>query len=222
MALVTANKLPVISAKIDMPRLGAWTADLMVDTPQKLTGRVTIECARGLTLVGTVTRGDVWQDSGYVRVSAGNDGLRRTAKKKFYRAPNMRTVLADLLRAANETLSGTSDSGTIGTSYPAWTVIERPVGEQISALLMDRRLNVVWRMLPDGTLFVGPETWPESPLRDNADYQRLVEAPQSGCIELGVESPTLLPGVALGGRRTSYVKHAVDAGAVRTTAWVEA
>jgi hypothetical protein len=221
MALVTANKLAVIEASIQMPQLGAWTADLVVDTDVALTGRVTIEIAGGLTLIGAVTRGDVFADTGHVRVTAGNDGLRRTAKPKHYISPNARTILADLLRTANETLSGTADPATLATSYPAWTTIGQPIGLAISALLQDRRLNVTWRMLPDGTLWLGPESWPDSGLRDVADYQVLSEAPQEGKAELGVEAPSLVPGMSLAGRRLSYVEHKIGSGAVRTNVWFD-
>jgi hypothetical protein len=221
MALVTANKLAVISASIQMPRLGAWTADLVVDAQAELTGRCTIEIDGGLTLVGAATRTGVFADTAYVRVTAGNDGLRRIVKPKHYRDPNLRTVLADLLRTANETLSSTADPATMATSYPAWTTVGHSVGAAISALLQDRRLNVMWRMLPDGSLWVGPETWPDSGLRDVADFQILSEQPHEGKLELGVEAPSLVPGMALEGRRLSYVEHRIGDGAVRTNVWVE-
>lgn len=221
MALVTANKLAVISASIQMPRLGAWTADLVVDARAELTGRCTIEIDGGLTLVGAATRTGLFADTAYVRVTAGNDGLRRTVKPKHYIGPNLRTVLADLLRAANETLSSTADPATMATSFPAWTTLAQPVGLAISALLQDRRLTVMWRMLPDGSLWIGPETWPDSGLRDVADYQILSEVPHEGKMEIGVEAPALVPGVTLGGGRVSYVEHRIGDGAVRSTVWFD-
>lgn len=221
MPLVTANKLAVIESTIVMPRMGDWTADLVIDTQAALTGRVTIEIAGGLTLVGAVRRGDVFADTGHTLITAGNDGLRRTVRPKHYKDPNLRTVLADLLRAANETLSSTADSATLATSYPAWTTVAQPVGDAISALLQDRRLNVMWRMLPDGSLWLGPELWPDSGLREIADYQILNEWPHEGKLEIGVEAPTLVPGVLLGGRRLSHLSHRITDGSVRTNVWVE-
>jgi len=229
MALITANGKGVIAATICMPRLGAATADLIVDSQTDITGSCLLVIESGLQLRGFAARTGIWQDTSYVRWTAGAGGLSKLATPKHYRSVSARVVLLDLCRAGGETLSATSDPRTTGLSLAAWTVISgRPgeaggtVGNGISALLMDGRLTAnAWRVLPDGTIWVGAETWPDAGLKNVVDYQELGRLPHEGRSELGFEAPTLLPGVSLGGRRVSYVEHTLRDDTVRTTAWFE-
>lgn len=222
MALLNVNGKGVVSGTILMPRNGAWTADLIVDSQEAITGAVTIAIDQGPTLVGTVTRGDVYNDTLYLRATAGADGLRKLAQPKHYKTTTLRAVLLDLLRKAGEALDSTADASTLGLSLPAWTVIQQPTGLAISALMGDARLaGRTWRMLENGRVWVGREAWPESPLKNAIDYQELARLPHEGRSELGFQAPSLLPGTSLGGRHVSYVEHSVKDDCVRTFAWFE-
>lgn len=222
MALIEINGKPVIAATIHLARLGAGTADLIVDAQEAVTGPCLLAIAGGPQLHGFASRTGVWQDTAYVRWVAGAGGLQRTATAKHYRAVTARVVLVDLCRTAGETLSTTSSAAVTGLQLAAWTQVGQPIGRAISALLGDRRLAApTWRMLPDGTLWVGTETWPDSGLKDVLDVQELARLPHEGKAELGQEAPTLMPGTLLGGRKVSLVEHDVHDGNVRTMAWFE-
>jgi hypothetical protein len=223
MAFATLNGAPVFHATICIPRVGAWTADLAIDKHEAIAGPCMLAIDGGLTLMGTADRTGVWLDTARLSVVAGGNGLGKLAKPRHYRRTTLRVVLQDLLSAAGERLSPTADAGTLALSFGAWTTIAQPIGRMIAALLEDTRLPpaTAWRMLPDGTLWVGAEAWPDSGLVDLTDYQDLAEVPEDGTLELGVEAPRLLPGTLLGGRRVSYVVHRIDGSAARTSVWVE-
>lgn len=222
MPLISVNGKAAISATISMPRVGAWSADLVVDAQEVLTGPCVLAIESGLTLNGFATRTGVWQDTAYVRVTGGAGGLSLATKPKHYRSVTLRVVLLDLLRAGGEALSSTADPKTTGLQLAAWTVIGQPIGNAISALIGDPRLVAnAWRILPDGTLWVGPETWPDAGLKDITDFQELGRLPHEGRSELGFEAPSLLPGTMLAGRKVSYVEHVVRDDTVRTHAWFE-
>ena len=222
MALISANGKGVISATIAMPRMGAASADLVVDAQTDITGPCTLTIESGLTLKGTATRTGIWQDTAYVRWAAGAGGVTKTATPKHYHSVTARVVILDLCRAGGETLSPTADAKTTGLQLAAWTVVGDPIGVMLSALLMDNRLAAhAWRILPDGTLWVGPETWPDAGLKNITDFQELGRLPHEGRSELGFEAPALLPGTTLVGRKVSYVEHSLRDDVVRTRAWFE-
>lgn len=221
MALVTANDLAVLDATICLPRTGAWTADLKVDSPDALAGRVTISIDDGrLTLVGTAFRTGAFVDTAYVRVVGGAGGLRALARARHYNGTNLRIVLRDLLAAGGETLSATADGSTLAKALPAWTTSAISVGRMIARAIESAAPGASWRILPDGTLWVGPETWLDSGLAADS-YQVMDEDPRRGEALLGVEAPLLLPGTTLGDRRVSYVEHRVGDAGVRSVAWFE-
>lgn len=223
MAYATLNGSPILSASIGMPRVGAWHADVALPATAAITGRCTLAVDGGLTLVGTVKRSDVWLETVKLRMVAGAGGLGRLAKPQHYRQTRLSVVLADLLKTAGETLASDADSAALALSFGSWATMANPVGVMVSALLADGRLPeaTAWRMKPDGTLWLGPETWPESGLVNVVEYQDLEEHPQDGRLELGVEALRLLPGTVLDGRRVSYVEHVLTGDAARTRPWFE-
>jgi hypothetical protein len=222
MALAELNGLPVIRGSIHMPQLGAWTADLVVDTETVVAGAVTIVLDGGLRLVGFAARSGQFQATGYIRVIGGAGGLTKQARIQHYRNTTVRAVVSDLIRAAGETLSITADASVLGLQLLAWTQVAQPVGAALTSLASDRRNggSVAWRVLPDGTIWVGKETWPDAGLKAPADYQELVALPSEGWVDLGFEVPRIAPGISLEGRRVSFVQHSFDGESVRTKAWV--
>jgi hypothetical protein len=221
MALLTVNGLAILDgSSLYFPRVGAWHAELRVDTPDAIGPACEISIADGkLVLEGTADRGGVFVDTGFVRVVAGKNGLGTTARPKHYDDPSIRIVLADLVATAGETLASSADASMLARHLTAWTTTARPVGNVVD-LLLRQAAGSSWRMLADGTLWVGAETWPDSGLSAD-DFQILAELPSDGTAELGMEAPTLMAGVALAGRRVSAVEHRIDAGGVRATVWFE-
>ena len=216
MSAVTANGAVVFSGKLTFPRQGAWVADLVVDNPDGITGACTIVLDGGLALQGTVVRGGPFLQTTRVRVAPGADGLRDTARAQHYRQTKVGTVLGDLLRTAGETLSGTADQATLAVTLTAYTQMALPIGRAISALFGDARAGKSsWRMLPDGTMWVGPEAWADSGLVEPDDYVEMDEAPELAAVDLGVDALFPMPGTVLGTRRVSYSEISIEGGAVR-------
>ena len=220
---VTVNGVGAISGTIEMPLLGAWNADLIVNADTAPVGAVTISSDGGLTLVGFVIAGGAFEETAYVRIMGGAGGLSRPALARHYRSATMQTVLVDLMRASGERLSGTADAAVTGLPLPAWTQRANVVGLALGALVSNRRLAppAAWRVLPDGSIWVGRETWPDAGLTAPQDYQEITDAPSEGWVELGFEEPRLTPGVSLEGRHLSYIQHRIYSDAIRTRAWVE-
>ena len=105
MAFVTANKLPVLSAVIALPRRGVWVADLVVDSADALEGAVTIEIAGGkITLRGTAARTGTHRETAHLRVVGGAGGLGKEVPPHFYRQAPARLLLDDVLKVAGERL----------------------------------------------------------------------------------------------------------------------
>lgn len=223
MAYATLNGSPILSATIGIPRVGAWHADVAVPGTAAISGRCTLAIEGGLTMVGTVRRSDVWLETVSLRMVAGAGGLGVLTKPQHYRQTRLSIVLADLLKAGGETLASDADAATLALTFGSWATLAEPVGVMVSALLADDRVapTMAWRMKPDGTLWLGPETWPDSGFVNVVDYQVLDEQPADGRLDLGVEAPALLPGTVIDGRRVSYVEHVLDGEAARTRAWVE-
>lgn len=208
----------VVSGTINLPRIGAWTADLVVASPNPMTGRVDLQLANGLTLKGTVARGGVLEKLFRARIVAGANGLRSFVRPKHYTAPTLRVVLTDLLGDVGETLSSTADRQVLNHQFEHWTTIKMPAARAIRCAIERAGADIVWRHLPDGTFWVGRETWPESTVTDFTEPDGAT--PEAGVIELSMVAPGLLPGTAIGGRRIDHIQYTPTGGNLTALAWL--
>lgn len=220
MALVKANDLDVVEARISLPRIGVWHVDAKIDgADDAIADGDAVEVVIGdaaLTLKGTAARAETYLGALQVRVVAGVNGFEKTVAAKSYQKATVKIVLDDILRAAGEARSSTTDAAVLATELVRWTVGEQPAGAALRALLEAAPDASAWRMLPDGTLWAGAETWPAS----TVSAVVLARHPREARLELGVESPTLLPGTTLDGEKIDRVEHVITADAIRTTAWL--
>lgn len=226
MALLTAQGLAVIEATLCLYRIGVWTADLVVDAPSPgeqalLSGAITLAVNDGaLEFKGTAVpgRSGEFLDAGHLLVVGGGGGLQRLTTAKHYQQATVRIVLGDLLRAAGETLAAATDAAVLATQLDRWTTLgRRTIGAALSSLVGTAAAGTAWRVLPDGTVWLGQETWPDAGI----DYDILNRSPREALLEIGVEAPLLVPGTTLDGKRVSYVEHRVAGGHVRTTVYLE-
>lgn len=212
MALIYVNDQSALETRICTPRTGAWHIDALIDDPDAIAGAVTVNVNDGAQVFrGTVVRSGVFADTGHLRVVAGAAGLGTSATPRHYQGPSVRTVLRDLLSDAKETLASSADASILATGLDAWTTTATPIGTLISLLLAAAAPGSSWRMLPDGTLWVGRETWPAANI-DSTLYQVFQDSPESGDMVIGVDAPLPLVATTFEGRRVSYAEANVGQG----------
>jgi hypothetical protein len=215
MSFLTLNGAPALSAVVTMPLIGAWTAEVTVDAREAPSGAARLEAADGKAVwVGTVYRAGMSNDSAMVRIVGGAGGLAEEVEPKFYRDVDAGQVAREALEAVGERLSGDSDSSVVGTKLSAWARMRGPAGEALRALTGS--LGAHWRVLADGSVWVGRESWPAS----RAAPQTLEQAPQAGMLEVWSEVPDLEPGQTLDGKRLTKVEHRIGE-EIRTLAWTD-
>lgn len=214
--MIAANGIDAAEARIVLPRIGAWHVDAILQAASGVAvgDAVTVLVSGSLSLVGRATRAQVHEDALRVRVVAGGAGLTTTATAKFYQGAQVRLVLGDLLGDAGEALSSTADAAILGTLLPNWSTFARPVAVELATLLSVAPDGTAWRMLADGSLWLGTEAWAAASLT----YELHERDPARDRITLGVEAPTLLPGSTLDGERIYDVEHVITAEHVTTIA----
>lgn len=210
-----------IEATIELPRSGAWTIDAGLASDVELTGKVQVNIDDKYTMLGTVVRTGQWQNIEHVRIVGGAGGLSNIAKPQHYTAATVGVVLGDLLRQAGETLSPTSDAATLAARVKSWTTNAIPTGTLIARLLETAAPATTWRVLLDGTVWVGSETWPDCGLIEDTDYSVLSRDTVNLTATLGVETPRLLPGTTIGGNKVARVQHLLGSPTTRTIATFE-
>jgi hypothetical protein len=212
------DNIAVISGTVTMPRLGVWQADLVLDASEAPTGRVTLAVGAKLSISGVVQSSGVFAGAVRVRVVGGAGGLGRELTPRWYVGAPLRLPLLDVLEEAGERLSPASDDATLSAVLdPTWGRTQGSAAAALGNLV--EVAGASWRVLSDGSVWVGPETWPEAAAM--ADLVTLEDHGADGRLVVVSEAPTVLPGQTLGGRRVSYVQHTIAPDKIRSELWLD-
>lgn len=192
------NGYAVLEATIREPRIGAWTVEVDVDSDTSLSGAV--ELAVGdVSWHGTVVRGSLENGHYHAVIVAGQGGLGTKLPAKHYTSAPMSVMLSEIFAGCGETQSQATSSGVLNAFMDRWSRSAASAGQCFRQVATD--LGVSWRVLRDGTVWHGPETWP--PL----DVEHLVidQLPGRGRVLIAPEAFTLRPGVTWNGQAVSEV-----------------
>lgn len=216
MSIYTVNGLPILHARICMPRRGVWHGLVSVQAEAVDGLEAAVELGLGdVTLTGMARRSGAHVGRVELLVVGGAGGLSTELQGRYYVDAQARLPVGDILDETGETLSTTVDATALEPVLARWTRRRGPAGVSLGELA--KALGVGWRVLGDGTVWLGAETWPELEL----EHDVIAEWPAHDSAELAVDALTLTPGVVHRERRVSYVQHLVQAAQLRTTVWYE-
>lgn len=211
MALAEIEGIACIEARLSLPRVGVWVLDAVVDTADTLSGAVA-GTVGALSLSGYVLRAESYLNALRVRVIGGAGGLLSTATPKFWQQAQSRDVAFSLLQSAGETLDTTSSL----TAWLQWYAVgSGTVGSEVAGIAAKQGADYVWRVMPDGAVWVGEDAWTET----DAVLVEIDRDPIDRLLVFGTDAPALLPGTTYEDLRIDLVEHHVRAGSVRSLAW---
>lgn len=217
-ALVTLNGIPVTEATVSLPRTGVWHAEVVLEQLEAFSGsRATLQFGPKLALTGAVRRSGAVLGSGVLMLLGGSGNLDRPARPQAYQEAPVRLPLGDLLQVAEEQLSAAAQQEVLNLHLAHWVVSALPVGVALAQLMTHAVAS--WRSMPDGTLWVGVESWPDTP---DFEHVLLPEQPLENLLRLQSIEPAVLPGQSFLGRHVSYVEHHLHEDELGTQVYLEA
>jgi hypothetical protein len=222
MSLVTCASADVLHGEIHLELRDAWLARFVLDTPTTPSGACLIKAEGGLLLNGFIVEGGVQLDAAHVFVVGGNGGLAKLVKGA-YKDGKLRDPLNAIAKASGETLSSTIADDVLNLSLPAWSLGQQRAGAALDELAAFASVAsgsaIGWRILSDGTIWIGAESWPGATLPDDAEVVDYFPAERRTVI--APATPALLPGVNLADvGKVVAVDHWIEPSEVRTWATV--
>lgn len=199
----------ILAIEVRMPRRGPWTANVTIDQleleAEPPTGPFYF-VIDGLEFRCTVIPGRSGRSQGgrtTLRVVGGAGGLSHDLEVRNYGggSTTAKTIVGDILRDAGETLSAEADTAILSKRVDAWQRVEG-TGRDALNLLLDK-LGATWRVLRDGTIWIGVDEWPEV----EPDGTVLDDDWGDGFIVVAPETPTMVPGIVVRGQRVEEVLH---------------
>lgn len=212
-AFITLGGRPVVELAMGMPRIGVWWAQCaLADNEPAPAGKLELDL-NGYALTGSVLRSAVNSGTPIAMIAGGGGALSTKLRPKSYRQQTLRLILTDILGAAGDVVSSDSEAAVLGTIIPAWVIANRMAGEALASLVayVD---GAAYRYRPDGTLWVGHETWPLSSVED---VEELDNDPLRRKLTMFAPTPSVQPGETWGeAGQIGYVEHYLREGTFRT------
>lgn len=182
----------VACGELWLQRAGNWSAPLReLDAETLPSGPVTLSW-QGLDHVGYVLRAGQAESVVSAMILGGRGGLTKKLEAKGYdnQFP-VSLVLGDILREAGEQLSPKSDAAVLSQPLSSWLRLAGTAEEQLS--LLTDSVGAVWRVLEDGSVWVGIDSYPRVP-----EFEHTVPDggwhPTHGLLEIVPSAVGALPG----------------------------
>lgn len=216
-----------LRGKISLPLTGAWVADVAIDPATSgaslpdYGSQVTLYVGEGgFSLTGAVRRINNAFDTVYARLVGGAGGLWETVGPKSYQNTTFGIIASDLLSSVSETLSPSVPAAIQNIMVNFWTVPEQPMFQALANLIVFARIRtqteVNWRVLTDGTIFVGVEQWPNTQM---STFDLMSWSPAELEATIYAPDPRLVPGEIFQSSNVSNVEHVVIPEKARTRVW---
>ena len=205
MSDLTCNGIPVLHGDVFMPRVGPWSAQIVLDTAAIPTNPIVIESTAGLRLVGTIERGDSTEGRVDLLVRGGMGNLRKVLPPVGYRPEGgirVGTILTDLARDSGEAFGASAEIAE--TYLDAWIRERGTVAGAVRALAV--QLGCSWRLDPNGRVKIIRETWP---VVDPPGVQLVSVDPHFLGMDVAVDVliPDFVPGITWQGKHICGVEH---------------
>jgi len=210
----TVNGIAIQDMTLRGALVGTWEATITADTtdPALVRGAATIELD-GVRYVGTATANADEGGKTTARVVAGANGLGTTLQPRSYTGTTIRVLVADILRDCGETLSADADAATMSRTIEGWVRL-RQTGRDALKRLVEFVGGIAWRTMRDGSVWIGPETWPTV----EPDFTLIAEMPTENAVEVAIEALAVSPGDTFRSVRISEVEYRLNGGSLRLIA----
>lgn len=219
------NDIQVYTGEIVLNLNGIWYADIRLynkTNPFKVGDEVTITTQdNSISLTGNIApyrTGDLLSMV-YIRVIGGKKGkMSSIATPKAFQNGLVSDVLNTLMNDSQETLSSTISQEVLNTQLSNWTVFQSPINYQLNILAKAFDWN--WRFLPDGTFWIGEETFPDIneviEVEAGKDYVMLDYDIINKIVNYAVHIPFMLPGYTIDGYKSSQIIQELHEDKMRT------
>lgn len=201
-----ASGVILLGVEVSMPEHGPWKAVVEIDEEKEdapIPSGPFVFDIDGVEFRGTVEsdRAGAFGGRIKIRVVGGAGGLYHKILVRNYAGglTKAKTVLDDILRDSGEALSAESDQELLNTRLEGWERTDGTAHEALTVLC--KKLGAEWRVLRDGKIWIGKDTWPEvepAGVITDSDWG-------DGVVSVIPEFATLVPGIIVRGQKVKQV-----------------
>lgn len=153
------NEKPIVECHLIIPKIGAWMAnDVLVDSDDSFNvgDSVTMNFL-DTTFKGTILDTGIYRGFQRCTIIGGSGKLPDYLESASYNSVPLGQVVRDIARKTDHQVSTKADQNVMNSNLAGWTILKMQ-----ASLALEKALQVtdsIWRILPDGTLWVGGESY---------------------------------------------------------------
>jgi hypothetical protein len=166
------NGQRIIEGRLVLPSEGIWTGEFRLDEMEPTSGNAAIQIGSS-SFLGTVLESGAFAAQNRCRVIGGK-GKLSTVKlvARSYKEPTVKNVLQSIALDSGEVLSPTISPTILNLRLPFWTRKKDSTGS-VCVKELCLKFGFIWRILEDGTIWIGYENYPKSPPPIDQDTEEL-------------------------------------------------
>lgn len=220
--LSDGTQLGVMDGDLLCPYYGNFSAHLVLsDANAAPTGKVTLVWF-GTSFSGYSIRSGDNEGRYSCLVVGGNGGFWKTVPSKMYDyRVKANLPLTEILSSVGEKLSSKSTPSILTRELVNWPRLTQRCDECLNVIT--DQIGAIWRVLPDGTVFVGTDSWKSAPAFDHSLQWR---DPTWSSATFITQSVGILPGqrwptntLPISNKKVSCVKYQISPDNFYMTAW---
>ena len=194
MAEFTINNNPIIEVKLTLPKNGVWlAANCIIDSVDELSINQKVQMKfLDTTFNGTVVDTGVFQGFLRATIVGGTGNMAKMIESKAYKGLPAGQVIRDIGALTGHSIADSSDKDILNFVLSRWDKLKAKASDLIESLL--KVTGGTWRILPDGSLWVGKEVY--TPLNPN-DYLVINKTPSEAKWSIYNESTLVQPFTSL-------------------------
>lgn len=183
--------------RLRLTMYGAWVGECVHSDPSLVpsVGDSASVVLASQTFVGTVVRVATLEDMSYdTLIVGGGGGLSTLLGPLQLVAPSVSDVLSAALSGTGESLSSTVLPSVLQTQLQSWRRPSRTLGRELDAVCAALPSGSTWRILRDGTVWVGQDPEAGTGQAVVQDYDVMSWDASQGLVVIAAEDPTVIPG----------------------------
>lgn len=207
MAQYLINNKPIVECHLMLPKIGAWMAnDVLIDSDEEFNigDSVTMNFL-DQTFKGTVLDTGVFRGFQQCTIIGGSGKFPDQLESSSYNSIPLGQVVNDIARKTGHTVSTSSDQNLLNHNLVGWNILKMKASLALVKLLDSQ--GAIWRILPDGTLWIGFETY--TPLNIN-DFLVIEKFPEQARWNIYNEEYLIQPLSSLDGNNIQQVEYFIS------------
>ena len=212
------NNICIHKLSINLPYTGIWIGEFFITNEIDIENNVLIKIGK-TNWYGKVLESAVYGGMVRLKVSGSKNGMSGIVQAKHYKSLKLNILCTQILNEMGERMATTVNLNDL--SFEPAHYVRFSGGCAATLNQVCTRFGLNWRTLPNGTVWIGKETWPTLDVKSLTNYVLMDEDSSNLNREYAIDDPVIIPGNKVDNLNVMSVIYDIDDDKLRCTTWYQ-